>query len=379
MLRRGSETPGPLNHLTGALAHCVQWVTSSMSDVVYNNPEYNSAYADQAVAIYCVHGTADRGNAFKVLSEQLLERKLPPHIISIHLCSFDQRYKGIGIPNFAAQLGEKIQAGGHARVIVMGHSRGGVVASYYAEYLAADRGITVNDVFAFAAPFSGSDVAMKPLTWMSQSVDEMRTDSPLLAELRERMRVSARHYHFFAAEKDLLVPLHSTHIQSRAEQLTMMFSEGHLSMMGSSLLADHVMQRLIAIPVLTHETLCTELSNYINELKKKSHVWSADEKITLLERLHAQLNARDFSAYPDAQTLSDFINAFMQDTQLTASRKAPAELLNQSLNMPFSFMGNSTSFNFVSQLLVRYATIPLVRPAALAADASYKQIQPQNV
>lgn len=379
MLRRESATPGPLNHITGALAHCVQWVTSSTSDLIFYNPEYDAALADQAVAIYCVHGTADRGNAFKVLADELLRRKLPAHIISIHLCSFEQRYKGVGIPHFAAQLGDKIQASSHTRVIVMGHSRGGVVGSYFAEHLAADRGITVQDIFAFAAPFSGSEVAIKPLTWMSKSVDEMRPESGLLAELRERIELNGKRYHFFAAEKDMLVPLYSTHIASLAQHLTVMSGEGHLSMMGSALLAEIVLERLTAPPVLTIESLCEELQDYINQLKIKSHVWSANEKIALLERLYTHLNSRDFSAYPEARTVGDFINAYLQDAQLTTSKKTPAVILNQSLNVPFSFTGNSTSFNFISQLLIRYSTIQLHSAAALAADVSYTQTPRQSV
>lgn len=379
MLGRGQVNQNPLSHITGAFIHCAQWVTSSTNDLVYQNPQFNTSLKDQAVSIYCVHGTADRCNAFKILVEGLIARGLPDHIASIHLCSFEQRYKGIGIPQFAEQLAGKIIANQHTRVILMGHSRGGVVCAYLAEKIAAEKNITVQEVFGFASPFSGSELAMKPLTLISQSVDEMRPDSPLLAELREKIDANERRYHFFAAEKDALVPLHSTHIATRAHHLTVLHGEGHLSMMTSPVLVDHVLERLVAPPVLSIETICAELRGYIDGLKQKSHVWSADEKVTLLERLYSQLHARDFSVYPDARTVSEFINAFLQDTRLTASGKPPSVILNASLNFPFSFYGNSTSFNYVTQLMVRYAAIPLAAEVVLASEISNTQIQSRSV
>src|SRR5262245_51375520 len=85
--------------LTGIFQHCYYWITSSTEDIIYHNPNYDAKKAgDQATAIYCVHGTADRVNAFKMIAERLIDNSsdngLPDNIASINLITFDHRYQG---------------------------------------------------------------------------------------------------------------------------------------------------------------------------------------------------------------------------------------------------------------------------------------------
>lgn len=120
----------------------------------------------------------------------------------MNLIAFDQRYQGRSIEFFAEQLRDKIKTNQHQRVILMAHSRGGLVASYFAEFLAGDAGVKVPWVITVGTPFNGSYLAMKPLSWFSDSVREMEINSEFLLHLKEQIiKNSSSHYHFLLPQK----------------------------------------------------------------------------------------------------------------------------------------------------------------------------------
>ncbi|MDI9819252.1 MULTISPECIES: alpha/beta hydrolase [unclassified Legionella] len=195
---------------TGAIAHSYYWLTSGSEDTVYHNPDFkvpetaDSAFS-QGIAIYCIHGTFDQSASFSRIAERLIAQGLPDFISSIHLVSFAGRYQGNGIDYFSRQLMEKIEKNGHQQVIFLGHSRGGLVASYAAEEYAGNRGINVHLVVNICSPFGGSYLAVKPLSWFSHSVLQMENNSEFLKTLNEKLAQTNRKYYFIAAKKDWIV------------------------------------------------------------------------------------------------------------------------------------------------------------------------------
>lgn len=225
---------------TGAIRHSLLWLTASSSDIIHANPLFQPQHpGDPGIVIYCIHGTADRNTAFSLVSKRLLP-KLPTHISAIHMVSFHHRMLGIGIDDFANQLKDKIAHNQHQQVILMGHSRGGLVAAYYAEYLAAAARVNVNAVFTIGTPFAGSDLAMAPLTWLSTSVAQMQPNSQFLADLRAKLATTRIPYHYFAAENDAIVNHQSCCIAAHQEKLRTYDRHGHLSVMSSHRLMDHI-------------------------------------------------------------------------------------------------------------------------------------------
>ena len=226
-------------HLTGIPRHCWLWATSSACDTFIPNPHFNPDTAVKT-SVYCVHGTADRSASFSLITDRMKE-KLPDNIDGFHMVTFDGRMHGKSVQDFSSQLKDKIKANHSDDVIIIGHSRGALVASYFAEYLASENDVNIELVVSLCGPFRGSPVAMWPLTYFSTSVDEMRLDSQLLQELSDKIHQSDVRYLFVGAEKDQLVKSDS-HLPYICERhglnAVLLDRHGHLSIMSSHRLVD---------------------------------------------------------------------------------------------------------------------------------------------
>ncbi|KTD58082.1 putative lipase [Legionella sainthelensi] len=231
---------------TGMFAHTYYWLTSPSGDQIYQNPAYEKEQnQDRETAIYFIHGTADQASAFQLVADRLIQKELPNEISTLNLLSFDQRYQGKSIVFFAEQLREKIRANQHQRVILIAHSRGGLVASYFAEFLAKQAGIEVPLIMTIGTPFNGSYLAINLLSWFSNSIKEMKIDSDFLSKLKKKiMGESLSSYHFFIATEDAIVPGESGFIQeyvkNHPNSLTILDRHGHLSVMSSHRLVSHI-------------------------------------------------------------------------------------------------------------------------------------------
>lgn len=228
-------------HITGAFRHCYFWLTSKFKDTFIPNPDFNPN-TEFRTSIYCVHGTADRNASFNLIASRLLQR-LPDNIDGFHLLAFDDRAKGTSIENFAIQLKNKIIMNHDKRVILMGHSRGGVIISWLKEYLAAENGIEVHKTVPIDAPYRGSPLALWPLTWLSTSVKEMAPDSDLSHQLSDKIRGHEDDYLFVGAAKDYIVWNDNWmpyHVNKDAKNCMLLDRHGHLSSMSSRRLVDRI-------------------------------------------------------------------------------------------------------------------------------------------
>ncbi|VEB38504.1 putative lipase [Legionella sainthelensi] len=255
---------------TGMFAHTYYWLTSPSGDQIYQNPSYDKDQNHESeTAIYFIHGTADQTSAFQLVADRLIQAELPNEISNLNLLSFDQRYQGKSIVYFAEQLREKISANQHKRVILIAHSRGGLVASYFAEFLAKQAGIEVPLIMTIGTPFNGSYLAIKPLSWFSDSIREMEIDSDFLSKLKKKiMTESLSNYHFFIATEDAIVPGESGFIQeyvkNHPNSLTILDRHGHLSVMSSHRLVTHITALLSAHfhSQVNSEVIVSKLAEY---------------------------------------------------------------------------------------------------------------------
>ncbi|ASQ46935.1 Alpha/beta hydrolase family protein [Legionella clemsonensis] len=242
---------------TGTVSHTYYWLKTLMSgDIVYYNPNFKipdtaEPSLRKGIAIYCVHGTADQPGSFSRIVERLIEKGLPDYVSTIHLVSFEHRYAGKGIKYFARELIKKIGANEHEQVILMGHSRGGLVISRAAEYLAARSGITVHALFSICAPYKGSDWAMKPLSLFSISVAQMEVKAELLEQLNKAVSDSKHDYHFIGAAEDAIVAPSASYVDDYVKthpgSRLILDRHGHLSIMSSRRLVTYIHQKLIEI------------------------------------------------------------------------------------------------------------------------------------
>jgi pimeloyl-ACP methyl ester carboxylesterase len=254
-----SSDKNPIVDITGFIAHIGTWITSSSSDMIYHNPKYKvaddkSMDQGQRIAIYCVHGTADRAGSFSQFAERLMTN-LPPTISSIVLAAFDTGISSPSIEVFSQQLINKIKANKDTNVILMGHSRGGLIAAHCAEYFAKDAGVKVRAVIPICTPFGGSPLAIAPLTWMSASVGQMQKDSPFLKGLQDKIEKSSVTYLYYAAANDSLVALSDCYVKTQVNHLTVLDHHGHVSIMSSQRLVDHVRNKMIALALSADQKL----------------------------------------------------------------------------------------------------------------------------
>ncbi len=228
--------------LTGIGKHTFAWICASPKGKVYRNPNFlqsESKEEQREIAIYCIHGTADRSSAFKKIAEGLLKNdNFPTNISTIHLVSFKKRGHGISIEDFAKQLKVKIQENQHRDIILMGHSRGGLVAAYFAENLAKNIGVNVHSVMSICTPFQGTSFSIKPLSWLSESVKEMDENSQFLSVLQEKIRQSSIEYFNFAVTDDTLVSPDAAYVKGPHSSLVLLDMHGHLSVMHSKRLME---------------------------------------------------------------------------------------------------------------------------------------------
>ena len=363
-----------IHSIATTVRHMGMWLTSSSGDLVYPNPNFvppasgndedKSSQSKKGVAVYCVHGTADFASAFSLVAERSIG-KMPEAISGFNLVSFEGRGTGLGIDDFARQLAEKIIANGDNDVVLAGHSRGGLVSAYLAEYLAQEYGIRVRAVIAVGAPFAGSSKATFPFTWLSKSVEQMQPGSEFLRELKVKMQHSTCKYYCFAAKHDFFVDIDSAHVNEADLLNTLETPHGHLSMLSSHELVRRFNECLhwvttdedcqeeedlaeglekeeiemtaftvIAIPSAL-EFACEQINDEIKKLKQRYHLWSPEAKISVLNDLHARLSAMTEGQrnkdYPEAQTIGEYISAFMQD-ETNAQGMKPADVLSTPLN-----------------------------------------------
>jgi hypothetical protein len=342
-------------YLTGR--HCLKWFEGN-ADIIYDNPS-KSKLAN--VTIYCIHGTADKTSSFKTIAEGILPH-LPSNIKSIHIASFNKRAQGMGIQEFVNQLILKILQNKDTNVILMGHSRGGLVASLVALHLTKKTNIQVQAVYALGSPYGGSDKTLPPFTWISESVAQMHKGSPFLANLIAELQQSFIPHYFYASEHDELVPLTSTYIPGKEENLIVVRNHSHLSMVASNELIQHLRKRIAGEDCsLSLRTLQNELQCYMTVFSQSWRLFSGDFKLKLMQSLNkfiTDLIQNNKSRYPEASTISEFVGAFLRDTTLLHPNDPVYKALNIPLNLP-QYSSTSTAI-FFDSLCIRYTNINLL-------------------
>jgi len=241
-----------LTGIKNSFKHTFFWLKSSQKNIEYSDQsaiiddiidDYLIVKTDEQksdqmpdnnnLAIYCVHGTADGAKAFTSVAERL-SRDLAGQFSKIHLVAFSNRFQGNGIEIFAEQLANLIQKNDDKNIILMGHSRGGLVITYFEKFLAKKLNVDVLAAIPICAPFGGSPMASTPLLAnLSDSIAQMKVGSEFLKNLNQEMNKIEEKYLFFAAENDLLVSLDASCPAKYRDQLIIIERNRHLSILHS--------------------------------------------------------------------------------------------------------------------------------------------------
>jgi len=181
--------------------------------------------------ILLVHGYLHNSSGWYAMIEEMEKAGFGP-IYTIDLGDGSLSGKFWSIEDYAEQLAQKVKeirdTSGRYDVALIGHSMGGVVSAYYATTL-ADPGV-VSDVITIGSPLQGTPMAN--YFGVGAAGDEMRTDSPFLMELQEKMGQTPNiRYYSVASETDEVVPFHSAVYGTDATKQMIIPDKGHFSLM----------------------------------------------------------------------------------------------------------------------------------------------------
>lgn len=197
-------------------------------------PQFHAPQGDPAgKPILMVNGYLSYGSTWYYLRSKLVEAGFGP-IYTMNVGS------GSSIETYAEQVREKAleiqQATGKNDLILINHSKGGLVSSYYATHLAAPK--TKLTVVNIGSPFEGTPIAY---LGFGDDAYEMRPGSEFHEQLRQKMKEHSE-IRFFdvATKRDEIVPLSSALSGENRVQQLVINDLGHLSLIFSSRVANQI-------------------------------------------------------------------------------------------------------------------------------------------
>jgi triacylglycerol lipase len=178
--------------------------------------------------VVLVHGFMASAGVFRPLKKQL-ERDEGTHVASF------SHVPGASVPNIAFDLGNIVaKLPKDARVHIVGHSLGGVVARYYVQELGGHTRVT--QTIALAAPFGGAPIASRIPVFVGR---DLHPKSQLLERIRARAAEHGVPHLSIAGTHDRTVPHALAHALPHGERVSL-HGRGH-----NTLLFDEEVTRLV--------------------------------------------------------------------------------------------------------------------------------------
>lgn len=185
--------------------------------------------------ILLVNGYLSYGSTWHYQKQRLVKAGLGP-IYTTNVGS------GRSIKTYAEQIQKKVdqiqKETGRKDITLIGHSKGGLVSSYYATHLADKEKVEVADVITIGSPLAGT-----PLAYFGPGQDayEMRSGSEFHQNLRNKIQEHPQiRFSHIASEVDEVVPLSSALLGEDRSRQFVLKDMGHLSLVFSSRVADQI-------------------------------------------------------------------------------------------------------------------------------------------
>ena len=185
--------------------------------------------------ILLVNGYLSFGSTWQYIRSELAKKGLGP-IYTMNIGS------GKSIETYATDVQKKVKEiqkqTGRNDLVLIGHSKGGLVSSFFAVEHARGIGCEVTDIITIGSPLAGTPVAY---IGMGRDAQEMRVDSEFHKKLRCQISnlKSTRFFHI-ASQADDIVPHTSALIGRVASHQLLLKDTGHLSLVFSSRIADQI-------------------------------------------------------------------------------------------------------------------------------------------
>lgn len=181
-----------------------------------------------SVAILLIHGYSRNQTDWLWFRKQIVELSYPIFTINLEpdLAAIDQ----ITINSLPKKIATIKQQTSCDKLILIGHSMGGLVASYYSEYLDTDN--MVDKLITIASPFYGTKIS---ITAAGANAKQMLPESEFLRLLREKIARTHKKYYQIASKLDNIVfPWQSELLESVPKtQQVIMPLDPHLALLHS--------------------------------------------------------------------------------------------------------------------------------------------------
>ena len=193
-----------------------------------------------ATPVLLVHGYVHNRSAFLALKRQLKRAGFR------YVDGFNYNAIAEGIPQSAARLGAEVErvlaATGATKVMIVGHSMGGMLARYYVQELGGED--TVDTVITLGSPHRGTYASY---VGFGEATAQLRPNSPLLRRLDETARPGPVRWIAYWSDLDVFVaPIGNAkldHAAFRAHNVRVR-DTGHLSLLNSGFVIRDVLAHL---------------------------------------------------------------------------------------------------------------------------------------
>jgi len=193
------------------------------------NPSKNTT------AVLLIHGYARNQSDWLWFINRLSEIPLP--IYTVNLTPPFASIQQIAENSLIEKIKEIKQQTGCQELIIIGHSMGGLVASYYSEYL--DQSKLVTKVITIASPFHGTKISIAAA---GANAKQMLPWAIFTDELREKIKTSDKKYYQVASQFDnLIFPWQSVLLEFMPQEHQLIMPlQSHLGLLHSEVVVKQV-------------------------------------------------------------------------------------------------------------------------------------------
>lgn len=177
-------------HVRNVIRESQSWVDLIRLTLEGNTVQRKSILKQAENPVLLLHGL---GSTRKTLS--ILERRLRRDghtVISIHLGGLFDTFNSKKIEALASFVRDKVERlykryHFSGKMIVIGHSKGGLIGRYYVQCLGGDK--RVSHLMTLGTPHNGTPwallAALTPLSWIMKSLKQMTPYSPLIKTMQK--------------------------------------------------------------------------------------------------------------------------------------------------------------------------------------------------